>query len=107
MTHDPFGPSTPTPADTIAAVASTIRNLNLHKTPAHLHDDVLTMMEFMRNELIAENERLTQLSKKLDDKHEMLKARERELAIKMRTASMLCDMKPAKASKLWSIGFNR
>jgi hypothetical protein len=87
--------------ESYAAIAETVRNIKPRALTRDQTDDVLTLLEYMHAECLAQHDGNIAMLKRLDERERELQRREREAALKHRAA--MAVLKAAKPGwrNLW------
>ena len=91
-------PAGATPAGspvTFGTIADAIRNMKPRELPESAFADVLTMMEYMQGELVARHDAQEKEATRLADLRADLDSREKALAIRQRTVTMVEQVRAA------------
>lgn len=99
MNHNAFGEDT-SPVS-YKFVADQVRAMKPNNMTADNADDVLTLMEYMRDQLLAEHDIQIKRADELERREAEVAVRERNVAIRLRVAEVAAKVTPKKARRWW------
>jgi len=91
-----FGDDTPAEAVTYATLAAQVRAMNPRALTPNMLDDVIMMVEYMRDEALRIHDANEARSKALDEREKELNRRAREVALASKVAKAVIAGKPRR-----------